>query len=378
MSTIARHRDRSRILIVGSLPPPYRGVSVLTENIIKSSLNERFELILLDTTDRRGIYTVGQLDFKNVLLAIRHGLMFFYLLIARQPDILYIPIARNSLAFMRDCLFLLPSRLFGRKVIIHHHGSDLRQFYLKSSFFMKLLIRISLRKARRGIVLGLSLRHEFKGLLTEKQITVLPNGIEPLLPKTRQRFRSDGGIRVLFLSALMRGKGLMTMLRSIPLVLKGEGSVSFVLAGEPGHRDEMREAHEFIVTNKIENSVEIMGPVIGQEKAELMSKADVFAFPPVAPEGHPLVILEAMSIGLPIIATFNGSIPETVIDGVNGFLVQVDDSISLAEKILLLSRDQSLRNSMGQKSREIFMEKFTKEVWINNLTRIFEQVLYEP
>ncbi|MGC9976154.1 MAG: glycosyltransferase, partial [Syntrophales bacterium] len=141
---------------------------------------------------------------------------------------------------------------------------------------------------------------------------------------------------------------------------------------------EMREAHEFIVTNKIENSVEIMGPVIGQEKAELMSKADVFAFPPVAPEGHPLVILEAMSIGLPIIATFNGSIPETVIDGVNGFLVQVDDSISLAEKILLLSRDQSLRNSMGQKSREIFMEKFTKEVWINNLTRIFEQVLYEP
>ena len=183
--------------------------------------------------------------------------------------------------------------------------------------------------------------------------------------------------QVVYLTTLMKAKGFMEVLRCVPLVLREEPQARFVLAGELCYPDEIREAQDFISRNHLQDFVRMPGVVAGDEKARLLNEADVFVFPPVAPEGQPLVILEAMSVGLPVIATAQGAIPDTIVDGENGFLVPAGDPAAIADKILLLIRNEDLRRRMGQVSRERFLKHCTLDRWAGDMFCLFREVLEE-
>jgi glycosyltransferase involved in cell wall biosynthesis len=87
-----------------------------------------------------------------------------------------------------------------------------------------------------------------------------------------------------------------------------------------------------------------------------------------------LVILEAMAAGLPIIATRQGAIPDMVIDGVNGFIVPPGNPAAIAEKVVLLLKDEPLRLRMGNDSHEIFLKRFTLARWHEDMRNMFLQV----
>ena len=93
------------------------------------------------------------------------------------------------------------------------------------------------------------------------------------------------------------------------------------------------------------------------------------------PEGQPWVIVEAMAAGLPIIATAQGAIPESVIDEANGYLVPKQDPEALAEKMRSLILDSDLRAKMGKQSRIFYEKSFTEEVMIRSLSIVFRRVL---
>ena len=377
----SKYLNRPRILLIGPTSPYHGGMSAVTKNILDSHFSDQFEIILLDISDRRSGANVGQFEIQNIILAILYGTDFLRLLLFKRPDIVYISIARNFWAFIRDCLFLIPTRLFRKKLVVHLHGGDLKLFYESSSNCMRWLIRWSLCRARRAIVSGNNLRDEFFEIVPEKKIVVIPNGIKPISSLCdeqthRTNFRKNG-IMVSYLSAVMQKKGFMDVLKAIPLVVKEEPSVRFILAGEQVFEDEMREAFNFIKNHKIEKYVELPGPLTVPEKIHLLTKCDIFTFPPVTQEGHPIVILEAMSAGLPIIATAKGAISETVIDGFNGFIVPSSSPESIAEKILMLSKNDKLRLEMGKNSRELYVEKYTYNTWIDNLSSLFQEVADE-
>ena len=370
-----------RILVIGPTPPPYNGVSVVMDTLLSSDIAKKFELVLLDTADRRGLTNVGRFDWHNVTLALRHGLAFLWLLIPRRPDIIYIPIAQGTLGYLRDCLFLVPSRLLGHRVIVHLHGSDFREFYQRSSVLMKKLIRWTLGKVRRGVVLGESLRGVFAGLVPADRVAVVPNGIEPV-PAVGDKaplvsVRPGGYRQILYLSNLIRHKGFIDVLHTIPLVLREEPKTRFILAGDLVYPEEIQEARGFIGRNHLHGFVKMPGVVVGDEKARLLHESTLFVFPPITPEGQPLVILEAMSAGLPIIATPQGAIPEMVADGENGFLVPAEDPAAIADRILLLLHDEDLRRRMGEASRERFAERYTLDRWTKDLACVFHEVYNE-
>ena len=101
-------------------------------------------------------------------------------------------------------------------------------------------------------------------------------------------------------------------------------------------------------------NVTILPPVSGKVKFDLLSEASIFLFPPIAPEGHPWVLVEAMAANLPIISTNQGAIVETVLNNENGFIVDINRPNIIKEKIELLSENLELRERMSSKSREIY------------------------
>src|SRR5882762_10156183 len=92
------------VLIVGPTPPPAHGISVLTELLLQSGLKESFEVVHLDTSDRRTLDNVGRFEIRNVALALYHGARFLWLLLWKRPALVYIPVSESPLGFVRDSL----------------------------------------------------------------------------------------------------------------------------------------------------------------------------------------------------------------------------------------------------------------------------------
>jgi glycosyltransferase involved in cell wall biosynthesis len=89
--------------------------------------------------------------------------------------------------------------------------------------------------------------------------------------------------------------------------------------------------------------------------------SSLFLFPPVEPEGHPRVVVEAISAGLPVVTTNRGAIAETVVDGVSGFVLDDPVPEQLAERLILLLEDEELRRRMSAAARARYLEHFTQE-----------------
>ncbi len=91
-------------------------------------------------------------------------------------------------------------------------------------------------------------------------------------------------------------------------------------------------------------------------------------------EGLPLSIIEAMSKGLPIIASNVGGVNELVVHGENGFLFQRGDSDALSDYISLLSNDMNLCISLGEKSTIMYMSKFKSNIMISSIIDVYKEV----
>lgn len=365
------------LLIIGPSPPPYNGMSVATELVAKA-MGESITYIHLDTADRRGLSNIGKLELGNVLLAAGHGTKCLWILLSKQPDVVYVPIAQAWLPFLRDCLFLIPAKLMRRKVIIHLHGGYFAEFYRKTSPLMRWIIRFALGGADRAIVLGRSVQNAFEGILPAERICVVPNGIPDSCKEGLQCALNEHPSTLLFLSTLMEEKGALDLLRALPNVRERAGNLRVIFAGEWYLQRDKETAERIIKKSGIGSWTEFAGPVGPIKKQELLENSDVLVFPTKYPfEGHPYVILEAMAAGLPIISTNIGCIPEMVENGVNGFLIEPGDVEGLAEKVCLLLADEALRRRMGQASRERFLAEFTFEKFSERIRAVFEKTLEE-
>jgi glycosyltransferase involved in cell wall biosynthesis len=121
-----------------------------------------------------------------------------------------------------------------------------------------------------------------------------------------------------------------------------------------------------------QDAVEALGPLRSSELPAHYASADVLLLPS-AYEGLPLVVLEAMQCGLPVVATRVGGLPEAIEDGRDGFLVDLDEPAQMAERCLRLLRSPELRARIGAAARAKVAERF-------DATRLLEAylALYAP
>lgn len=112
---------------------------------------------------------------------------------------------------------------------------------------------------------------------------------------------------------------------------------------------------KLVEEKRLEKKIVFFG--IRDDVPELLAKADVFVLSSDW-EGVPLTILEAMAAGRPVVATAVGGLPELIEDGVTGFLVPPRDPDALAQAILRLAKDRTLRLRMGKEARKQAVERF--------------------
>ena len=361
------------VVFLGPIPPPYMGPTLATEMLLRSKLSEHFDIVHLDTSDHRDLSTLGAMDFGNIYLAIKHYCLLLWLLVRWWPKIVYIPISQTTIGYLRDSIFIIIASLFRRKVVCHLRGGYFRKWYESAGQFMRWYVRSVHARVDAQIVLGERLRPLFSGLMPAGKIFVVPNGKD--FVRFDRKPGAQGRVKVLYLGNFIRSKGVLDVLRALPLVYRRCAEVEFVFAGELKD-DTIRCEIEDCLRQHPELPVTMLETVTGQDKYNLLASADIFVFPSYyAPEGHPWVTVEAMAAGLPIISTDQGAIAEYVINGENGFIVEKQNSATIAEKVLLLARDPALRQAMGRRSRQLYEANLTEEKLVERLSGVFNIVL---
>ena len=365
-------KERVRLLILGPTPPPFHGVAVAVQTLLGSNLANRFQVAHLDLADRRGIQHVNKPDLHDVVLFVRQWLKLLRILINFYPNVSYLVLSQSTVGFLRDSLLIWPAYLRGSHVVLHLHGGNFREWFLGRSWIMQAYVKVVFRCVTRAIVLGESLKAQFDGLLEKNRISVVPNGIdwsgsEP----TRSALRSADRFRILHLSTLSHLKGALVFLRAVPLVVQKRKDIEFMMAGPWSHDEDRRWAEDFIRQHKLETFVLFSGQVDAAAKRTLFDSADVFVFPGVQQEGQPLVVIEAMAAGVPVIFTDRGCLRDTVLDGVTGLEVPIGDPVQLAERILWLLDQPEQMRLMGARARKRYEAMYTKERHIQRMIDVF-------
>jgi glycosyltransferase involved in cell wall biosynthesis len=369
---------KNKILIIAPTPPPYHGVSVATEMLLKSDLSEMYNLLHIDIADRRGIEFVDEPDIQDVFLFFKQFVRAFTILWLELPQITYLAVSQRIVGFIRDSFFILLANLFNCKVVIHLHGGNFQSLYLESNILLRHYIKYVMRRVSHAIVLGNSLIGNFKNLIPTENIKVIPNGIyfiNDIQTDSRQLKSDRRNFRILYLGTLNILKGISVLVRSIPILREHHNKFELVLAGDWWNKEDEREIKEFIDEYNLSEFVKFTGQVVGFKKYLLYKSADVFVFPGIQQEGQPLVVLEAMAAGLPIIYTNRGCLRETVINGVNGLEIVANDPNDLAEKILWIINHAKERNKMGLKSKERYEALYTSHKQIKNMKDFFSHIM---
>jgi len=175
--------------------------------------------------------------------------------------------------------------------------------------------------------------------------------------------------KLLFVGRIDPRKGLHYLIRALPLIPK---DIEVTIAGARSLSGGRYEAYlrNMIAKLNVQRQVEFLGSVSEEEKWNLYGLSDLFVLPSVH-EALGLVILEAMSVGLPVIASNVGGIPEVVKEGYNGLLFEPRNWKDLADKITLLLNDDEMRERMGKNAKRS-VHGMTWAKAAKEYTRIYE------
>lgn len=107
----------------------------------------------------------------------------------------------------------------------------------------------------------------------------------------------------------------------------------------------------------------------------ILGNLDIIVHASIEPESLGMVILEAMSMEKPVVATNVGGVPELIVDGVNGFLVPPNNPERLAEAVCILLKNPNLMIKMGKEGKRIVSEKFNSDINIEKLNGVYKDLL---
>jgi len=206
---------------------------------------------------------------------------------------------------------------------------------------------------------------------------IIPNGVdvEHFSPDVApiEEFK-DGKLNILFVSRLEKRKGLNYLLQAFKQVKEEIPNTRLIIVG-PGTR--LRRKYERYVAKSGLKDVIFVGLVAYDELPRYYKTADVFCAPAIASESFGIILLEAMSMGKPIVASNISGYANVVSHGVDGLLVPPADKDKLAKALISLLGDESLRREMGAKGRA----KALEHSWERISQMVFDyyvRVLSEP
>ena len=275
--------------------------------------------------------------------------------------------------------FIGPAALIARRryrldvpIVAHHHHLDRN--------WLNPLIEGRVMRAVERVVVGseFAIRQAAAELgVAREQFSVVPYGVDRRFrraPKPAALLAQHGldcKVVALFLGGLKERKNLFFLLDVWREVARAREDARLVVAGSGPLQVPLER---YAAKLRLDGRVVFAGYVQESAKVEYYNLADLLLFPS-AMEGFGLTVAEAMSCELPVVVSDRGSLPELVVDGEGGFLVDPSDHDAFVRKTLLLCADPMLRKKLGAANGERVDRLYRWDHCAAATTRVYEEVL---
>lgn len=296
------------------------------------------------------------------------------LLVNRKIRIIHIHGSYGASVLRKALVAFTGKSVFSKKILYHIHSSEYPQKYTMAPRFHQKLVDSLIQKSDLVGCLTPKWQELYIKQFGLQNTVVIPNMVvHPDYDTGKRVFAAaDKPIRFAFLGLIHEKKGifdLVSMLAENKAYFSGK--VIFHLGGI-GKVDELRA---LIKKYGLEELVDFMGWVGEEGKAKLYRDVDAF-FLPSYNEGLPIVILEAMSYGLPVIATNVGGIPEVMENGKNGFLFECGDQEAMKVALTKYINDHNLLAVHGRESFEMVGKYFPENV-VPEIEQVYRRLLQD-
>jgi|LJSS01.1.fsa_nt_gb glycosyltransferase involved in cell wall biosynthesis len=395
------------VYITPEFLPVRGGVSVYSINLIKTFLSHDIEVHLITTIRdnvhvvndlnylddwRLNIYKVTNFDgglFSHIKFQYKVKKTLANLIKNIKPDLIHTNFPVNG-----DILYTL----FDNKNIpiittIHGSTSMLREtiktslYYTPKIFldssektilryypFFVYIERLYLQKVSHAIAVSHYAKNMISKYITSDKVSIVYHGIDTSLFDNVDKYNNEPTI--LLLTRLVAHKGINVFLKALPLILKEIPTIKILIAGGTDSKLALEYIKKTIEKfGNSTNNINFIGYVPNYtELPMLYEKANIF----VSPSFEDLLgfrLLEAMSCKCATVATNVGGVPEIIKDGENGLLVNAGDHVMLADKIIMLCQDHSLRKRLSINGRITVMNGFTAEIMASKTLQIYNNII---
>jgi glycosyltransferase involved in cell wall biosynthesis len=269
--------------------------------------------------------------------------------------------------FFRNILFIMIGKVFRKKIILHIHGGDFQEFYERHVKYVEIIIK----QCDYIIIVSKFIIDLMKKL--NKNVIILPNSIHKPLFEKKPFCKDSDKLRILFLGSIKDEKGIFDLLKMLEMKYESLKDKIELNIGGPGNVQCVRRLENIIDRAKLDNFVTYHGWLNKIEKNKLLSYSDILIQPSYF-ESFGITVIEAMSYGMPVIASNIGGLPELVENNVNGYLVSPGDLQQIYEAIKKFIENPSLLKKMGEVSYKK-VEPYYLENVIKKLNDIYIKAL---
>lgn len=354
---VGSDRVDSRVLLILRTPPPFGGGEVIGAQL-ERLFSGRFGLLCFRRPEHDKA-AQGRVSLSNLGFAVRYVLTSLVRIVRSRPEVLYIDIPKDRLAFLRTSCILICARMLRIRVVGDLAGADFS--FLDSD---PLTRRIGLGLLRRVFavrVLGEQIAHTLarRGL---ENVVILPNGIEDPPGAATHRSTSTDTVDLLYVGKLAEAKGIDCVVAAAEILRGGGDRYRVNMVGEWEGEATRARILESVAERGLGDVVVFHGLLVGKAKWDVFRSSHLLVHPSRW-DGQPVTILEALAFGLPVVATCVGAIPDTLRDGVDGRLMRDFSPGELAAGIEDIARTKAGYETYSRNARRSYEDRFSAAVF---------------
>ena len=345
-----------RVLHIAPQPPPIGGMVTYIQGLVNSdvfrTVDYRIVRMNLFNKEKYSGFTRKLINFVNAALLTGS---FILKIITWNPDIVHIQ-SNSGFGYFEKSWIAFLAKFLGKKSILHFHGGNFRNFYYESSSVSQTIIRKCALINDRLLTGSPQMEKNWLEIgIPRERIKYLGNAVN--MPKFHIK-EPHCTVNILFLTRIVKAKGILELINAFLVLRMKYDSIRLRIVGAESLEKE--EILSDLLESDTKGLIDYIGPVTDEQKHNEYLLADIFAFPTYV-EDQSYAIMEAMSYGLPCVASDVGGIPSLITHLENGVLIKPKNVNSLIQGLEMLISDGQLRKCIGNNAMKTIEEGFTWE-----------------
>jgi glycosyltransferase involved in cell wall biosynthesis len=371
--------------VVPYFPPHVGGMEFYVERLSRELVARGHEVFVF-TSSEKGFSYHEKVDGVEIyrLRTMTKGYnvpivpsLFSSLLRKNKPDVIHThqyPVFFSDVSAMVSCLRHVP-------LLLHVHViSEPKSVFsgLVSKLYYKSIGRLPFKGACTIVTPSFAYRKMLVEMgIESKKLKVIPYSVDLARfhpdnsgEEFKKRYDCDGSNVILSVGRLNYQKGFSYLLKAISIVVQKLPGLKLVIVGDGEQFSYLKELSQSL---GLCDSVIFTGLIPQTEMPEAYGAADVFVLPSIF-ESFGIALIEAQATGKPVVCTRVGGVPEALLEGKSGFVVEAKEPMQLAKALITLLCNRNLAKSMGKEGRRYVENRFEWRKNVDQMLEIYEEM----